>query len=78
MKLEDKFFGAFFYPFFFGILASITIVITILSHYSKGYLDERTAGDVYEVETTYADSYWYYYFYTELPEEINKKPADFH
>ena len=54
MKLEDKFFGAFFYPFFFGILASITIVITILSHYSKGYLDERTAGDVYEVETTYA------------------------
>ncbi len=31
-----------------------------------------------EVETTYADSYWYYYFYTELPEEINKKPADFH
>ena len=54
MKLEDKFFNTFFYPFFFGIILSIIIVIVILSSYTKGFLDERTANDVYDVETTYA------------------------
>ena len=54
MKLEEKFFSTFFYPFLFGIISSIIIVIVILSHYSKGYLDKPTAKDVHEVETKYA------------------------
>ena len=54
MRLEDKFFNIFFYPFLFGIISSIIIVIVILSYYSKGYLDKTTANDVYKVETKYA------------------------
>ena len=54
MKLEDKFFRAFFYPFCFGILASIIIVITILSYYLNRYLDEATAEGVFEIETKYS------------------------
>ena len=54
MKLEDKFFNAFFCPFFLGILSSIIIVIVVLAYYSKGFLDETTANDVHEVETKYA------------------------
>ena len=54
MKLEDKFFRAFFYPFCFGILASIIIVITILSYYLNRYLDEATAEGVFELETKYS------------------------
>ena len=54
MKLEDKFFRAFFYPFCFGILASIIIVIAILSYYFNGYLDEATAEGVFEIETKYS------------------------
>ena len=56
MKLEDKFFSAFFYPFFIGVALSIAIVITILFHYSKGFLDERTASEVYKVETNFANN----------------------
>ena len=56
MKLEDKFFSAFFYPFFIGVALSIVIVITILFHYSKGFLDERTASEVYKVETNFANN----------------------
>ena len=54
MKLEEKFFNTFFYPFCFGILASIIIVITLLSYYSNDYLDETTAEGVYQAETTYS------------------------
>ena len=54
MKLEDKFFSTFFYPFFIGIFTSIIIVIVVLAYYSKGFLDETTANDVKEVETKYA------------------------
>ena len=59
MKLEDKFCSTFFCPFFLGITLSLIIVITILSYYSKGFLDETTAKDVYEVETKYAKNYIY-------------------
>ena len=54
MKLEEKFFNTFFYPFCFGILASIIIVITLLSYYSNDYLDETTAEGVYQAETKYS------------------------
>ena len=54
MKLEDKFFNVFFYPYFIGVIISITFVIIIISHFSKGYLDERTGNLTYDLETKYA------------------------
>ena len=54
MRLENKFFTTFFYPFLFCIISSIIIAIVILSFFSKGYLDKTTANDVYKVETKYA------------------------
>ena len=50
MKLENKFYSAFFYPFLIGIVLSIIIVATILSHYSNDYLDKRSAEDIYSIE----------------------------
>ena len=54
MKLEDKFFNAFFYPFLMGIILSIIIVAVILSHYSNDYLDKKSANDIYIMEKKYA------------------------
>ena len=54
MKLEDKFFNAFFYPFLIGIVISIIIVAVILSNYSNDFLDKRSAQDIYEMEKKYA------------------------
>ena len=50
MKLEDKFFNAFFYPFLIGIILSIIIVGVILAIYSNNYLDKKSAQDIYELE----------------------------
>ena len=68
MKLEEKFFNTFFYPFCFGILASIIIVITLLSYYSNDYLDETTAEGVYKLkqnilEIVYIPLIYYYRIY---------------
>jgi len=48
--------------------------------YDKQFRDFYKAYTAHapEVETTFADSYWYYYFYTELPEEVQKSSANFH
>ena len=54
MKLEDKFFNAFFYPFLIGIILSIIIVGVILAIYSNNYLDKKSAQDIYELEKKYA------------------------
>ena len=54
MKLEDKFFKAFFYPFLIGIMISIIIVAVILSYYSNDYLDKKSAQDIYTMEKKYA------------------------
>ena len=54
MKLETKFFNVFFYPFFIGVLISIIMVVLVLSHYTKGFLDERTAVAAEDLETKYA------------------------
>ena len=54
MKLENKFYSAFFYPFLIGIVLSIIIVATILSHYSNDYLDKKGAEDIYSIEKKYA------------------------
>ena len=54
MKLEDKFFKTFFYPFLIAITISILMVSIILSRYSNNYLDKRSAKDIYEMEKKYA------------------------
>ena len=50
MKLEDKFFKEFFYPFLIGIFLSILVVAIILSHYTNDYLDKKSANDIYLME----------------------------
>ena len=54
MKLEEKFFNTFFYPFCFGILASIIIVIALFSYYSNGFLDKTASECVYQTEIKYS------------------------
>ncbi len=54
MKLETKFFNAFFYPFLTGVISSIIIVFAILFYYSKNYLDKKSAEDIYSLEMKYA------------------------
>ena len=54
MKLEDKFFKAFFYPFLIGIILSILIISSLLFYYSNGFLDKKTAKNIYYIEKKYA------------------------
>ena len=54
MKLENKFYNAFFYPFLAGITLSIIIVAMILAYYSNNYLDKKSAEDVFNIEKKYA------------------------
>ena len=54
MKLEDKFHNVFFYPFLIGISLSIILVVTIITYFSRGFLDENTAKVVYETEKKFA------------------------
>ena len=54
MKLKDKFFKAFFYPFLLGVLLSMAIVIVFLSVFTNNYLDKRTGENIVELEKKYA------------------------
>ena len=54
MKLENKFLSAFFCSFLIGIILSIIIVAFIIYYYSNGYLDKKTAEDIYTLEKKYA------------------------
>ena len=54
MKLENKFFNAFFYPFLIGIFLSIVIVALILFHYSNNFIDKKSAIDIFSLEKKYA------------------------
>ena len=54
MKLENKFYSTFFYPFLIGVVLSIIIVAIILSYYSNNYLDKKSAEDIYTIEKEYA------------------------
>ena len=54
MKLENKFYNAFFYAFSIGIILSIIIVVVVLSYYSNDYLDKKSAKDVFKIEKEYA------------------------
>lgn len=54
MKLENKFYNAFFYPFLAGITLSIIIVAIILTYYSNNYIDKKSAEDLFKIEKKYA------------------------
>ena len=54
MKLEDKFFNAFFYPFLIGVFLSMITVTIFLSIFTSNYLDKRTAQNIVELEKKYA------------------------
>ena len=54
MKLQTKFFNAFFYPFLAGVIFSIIIVFVILFYYSNNYLDKKSAEYIYSLEMKYA------------------------
>ena len=54
MKLENKFFKAFFWPFLVGIISSSIIVFVILFYYSNDFLDKTGAEDIYKLEKKYA------------------------
>ena len=54
MKLENKFFNAFFWPFLIAIISSSIIVFVILFYYSNNFLDKKGAEDIYKLEKKYA------------------------
>ena len=54
MKLEDKFFNSFFYPFLVGVLLSMVTVTTFLSIFASNYLDKRTGKNIVDLEKKFA------------------------
>ena len=54
MKLEDKFFHSFFYPFLIGVLLSMIIVIIFLGKFTNNYFDQRTGKNIVDLEKKYA------------------------
>ena len=54
MKLENKFYNAFFYLFLLYVFLSIIIVAFILTYYSNKYLDKKSAEDIFNIEKKYA------------------------
>ena len=54
MKLEDKFFRSFFYPFLVGILLSMLVVTIFLYKFTNNYFDRRTGKNIVDLEKKYA------------------------
>ena len=54
MKLEDKFFQSFFYPFLVGVLLSMLIVTIFLGVFTNNYFDKRTGINIVNLEKKYA------------------------
>ena len=54
MKLEQKFFNSFFYPFLIALLINMITVTIFLSIYTINYLDEKTGKNVVDLEKKYA------------------------
>ena len=54
MKLEDKFFKIFFYPFFVGILLSTIVVTIFLLTLTNNYYDKRTSNNIINLEKKYS------------------------
>ena len=53
MKLQDKFFHSFFYPFLVGVLLSMIITIIFLAKFTNNYFDQRTGKNIVELEKKY-------------------------
>ena len=54
MKLENKFFNSFFYPFLIGVFLSMIIVTVFLSIFTNNYLDKKTGENIVDLEKKYA------------------------
>ena len=50
MKLEDKFFHSFFYPFLVGVVLNMIIVTIFLYIFTNNYLDKTTAQNIVDLE----------------------------
>ena len=50
MKLEEKFFNAFFYPFLVAILLSNLIITTLLGLFTNNNLLEKTYNNIINLE----------------------------
>ena len=56
MKLEDKFFGEFFYPFLIGICLCMIVVILFLGFFTNNNFDKRTSQNIINLEKNYSKS----------------------
>jgi len=54
MKLEDKFFKAFFYPFLSGVILCTFIVITFLGFFTNKTFDKRTGQKIIDFRKNYS------------------------
>ena len=50
MKLEDKFFNSFFYPFLIAVVLNMIIVTIFLYIFTNYYLNKRTAENIVDLE----------------------------
>ena len=56
MKLENKFFNSFFYPFLVGVILSMLVVTFFLTKFTNNYFDKRTGKNIVTLEKKYAST----------------------
>ena len=54
MKLEEKFFNSFFYPFLIGVLLSMIVVTLFLFIFTNDYFDKKTGQNIVNLEKKFA------------------------
>ena len=54
MKLEDKFFREFFYPFLIGICLCMIVVILFLGFFTNNNLDRKTSQNIIKLEKNFS------------------------
>ena len=54
MRLEEKFFKSFFYPFLFGVFLSTLVVTIFLGLFTNNNFDERTSQNIINLEKKYS------------------------
>ena len=54
MKLEDKFFNSFFYPFLIGVLLSMITITIFLAIFTNNYFDKKTGQKIVDLEKKFA------------------------
>ena len=54
MKLENKFFNSFFYPFLIGVILSSLIVTIFVLFFTNSFYDKRMTQKIIELESKYA------------------------